>query len=833
MPQSDGFSGIYTGLNEEEAENNLKMYGFNTDNKLEEDGKGFEIMRVFINPRFLLMILAAVVMFVSSQIVGGAIMTVLIFLYVFLEIYKGVKTDAVMFGISSSFTMKVRTIRNGEIVLVEKERLVPDDIIVLQGGENVPADAHLLEINNITVDESLFTGDSTPVRKFLGSDAKNEVKQSCIYKGTKIIDGNLVAKISATGVDTKKYKNFGAAVDSDSYYTDFEHAINKLMPVFSVISLVMLLLSALFSFVSLDESTTNIVMDLLTKVLLPSVAFALCMIPSETASLVRIYYVNGACRLASKHSVVRNLRVLESINSVTAICIDKTGTITATHAEVCEEYGKDIPMLLNIAVLACDIKPNSSIDQAIMLDAAFKQVDAKELVKNELINAYPFDDNHKIAGNLWRIEDSRLLCIKGSPENVLSLCDMKQQALYNVQKKQAALSKAGNQVIAVAVAILPDERETPQTVQEERFTFIGLLALTNKTRDTIPFAIKSCYRAGVKVIMTTGDSVDTAVAIAKQIGLKEGRAVTGEMLRRAEEYGETLDLSDVNIFARITPQQKLDIIHQLRTNGEIVAITGEEAGESELLRQADVGVTTSQRASGATIEACDLLMNDDNFNMVVETIKESRQVHKNVKNCISIVLSAQICIWIFSLINLLSGRELLLSPVVLSLLTILIIPMCSLIFIHNTSDMKGQLVSSGFIGRGEINKGFFAHSVIQGTAIALFSLIIFFVSPTDAGMNGSTFLMIFVSGIIASAWENTLGNRQLHNLWKVRNNPAILLTAIMLVFTMLLIYVPYVNTALGLAAINPFVLILCFILGLCSLIFTEIYKKIKGEVTEQ
>lgn len=826
MAQNDGFSGIYKGLTEDEAQANLKMYGFNTDNKLEEDGKGFRAVKVFVAPRFLLMVLACAVMFISAQIAGGVVMLFLTGAYIFTEIYKGIKSDEQVCSFKAAFSMKMRVIRGGDIVLIDKNAIVPDDIIVLQGGEIVPADAHLLEINNVTADESIFTDDKTPVRKILGADTKNDLKQSCIYKGTKIIDGTLVARVTATGVDTKKYKTFGAAIGEEFYFTDFENAINRLSPVFSVIALVMLFVCAVYSFIALDMVSENTVIDLLTEVILPSVAFSLCMIPAETASLVRIYYITGAKNLARKHSQVRDLRVLESLNSLTAICIDKSVAITSHNIEVCEEYGKNIPMLLNISVLTCDIKPTSAIDKAIIVNATFKQTDVKELTGNEILRAYPFDESKKIAGNLWRIEDTRLLCIKGAPENVLSLCDLSQQSLFSIQKKKSAFSRAGNQVLAVAYAILSEDDGIPDDFSEMKFSFIGLLSMTNKTRDNIPFAIKSCYRAGVKVIMTTGDSAETASAIAGKIGLKKGNIITGDMLKSAEEYGEPLDLSDVNIFAEITQKQKAEVIRRLQSAGEIVAITGENAGESELLEQADIGITMSQSSSGATFEASDLLMNDDNFDRVVETIKDSRQVHRNVKNCIAVVLAAQICLWLFSLVNFFIGRELLITADMISLLSVVIIPLCALMFVRNNSDIKEKLTASGFIGRGVMNKHFFIRAALQGTAIALFSLVVYLISPDVDAQNRSSFLILFVSGLISCAWENITGDRPLHTIFKTKNRFGLIMTLSLLLFTLMLIYIPYVNGVFGLAAVQPFIAVICVIMGVFSQLFVELYKRI-------
>lgn len=827
MAQFLNFKGDYTGITNSEAEENLRMYGFNSETKLDEDGKGYNPAKAFINLRFFLFLAASVLYIISGNFLSGAILILLTAAYVVLEIFKGVRCDEALYEHKRSTGMKFRVIRGGELILLRKEYLVPDDIIILQGGENVPADAHILETSDAACDESLFSGDRTPAHKFAGADSsENVLKGSCVYKGTKLLSGHLIARVFGTGVDTMKHKTFGETKVEEVYYTSFERTINKVTPVMNGIAAVMLVLFAALNFLGADIVNTGII-ELLHNTLIPAIAFALVFIPAQTASLVRIYYVMGAYSLASKHSIVKDLSVLESMNALTCICVEKAGTITKSRLEIADENSKNPEMMTNIAILACDTTPSNAVDQAIMLGATFKQIDVKELQQNELIKAFPFSEKDKIAGNLWNVNGARLMCIKGSPESIFTLCEMSPDNLFKAQKKHSDFAKLGHQVIAVAVARVDDEK-IPDSIFELNYTYLGLIAFNNQTKDTIPFAVRSCYKAGVNVIMTTGDSAETAAAIAKKIGMHEGKVITGDMMKAAKMNGEAIDLEDVNIFARITPEQKIEIIRMLQSNGEIVGITADNTTDSEVLEQADVGITMVQNASGAAYEACDLLMNDDNFNTIVETIKESRQVHQNVKRCISTVISATLAMILFWLANYFLGGESVITPVLAALLTVIVIPVCAMLFTDNTSDIKGDLVSSGFIGRGVVNKKFFIKALLQGVSLAMFSWLICAISQSSAVNElRSTFLATFVFGMIAMCWVNFSGTKNILKIFKEKHNLAALISGITVAAMLILIYIPFINEAFGFVGINPFVLIIALVMGVVSQSFFEIYKAVK------
>lgn len=824
------FSGDYTGLSGGQAEENLGLYGYNTETKLEEDGKGYNVAHAFLDFRFILLVIAAVLCVIVNDFLTGGILLLFAVVYSVSRIVAGIRCDDELYRLKNMTRMKFRVVRDGEITLQRREYIVPDDIIILQGGENVPADAHLLEIRDLSVDESFFTGSDEPVGKIVGADVTtDDIKASCIYRGTKIAGGYLVARVTATGVDTKKFKTFGATKFNEQYYTSYERAANKACSILTIVAAVMLVFGTLFHFSSVSYEDENALSSAIYQTFYPAIAFALCFIPCELSLIIRIYYITGAKRLAAKHAVVKDISVLETINSLTCIVIDKDTTVTSNRMEVADEYTANSEMLSNIGVMSCSLNPSDKVEQAIIFNATFKQIDVRELQRNEILREYPYSSGGRVDGRLWSMGDARLLCIKGSPEAVMSLCDIPHEQLYKSQNKCSYYGSEGYQVIAVAYARLDGECEIPENLLGTRFTLAGLLAFTNQTKSTIPNAIRNCYKAGIKVIMTTDDSAETANAIAKKIGIKSGGTIMGEQLAEAQLSGMSPDITDINIFAHVSATRKSEILRLLQERGEIVAITGDTATDSDVLEQANIGVTRQQNVSGAAYEASDLLVNDDDFNNIVDTLKESRQIHSNIKRVIALSIAAQVATSLFGIVTMLRGSSTVFTPIVLALMSVLFIPALSMLYINNSSGIRETLTPSGFIGKGIMNKKFFAAPLIQGALLGVmmifFNLLAF--DGDDAGMIGEAsaeamFMLIF--GIMTAAWINMSPKSIFANIKANTQGAASVISGCVLLLTMLLIYVPFVNEALGFASINIGLLALTVVFCLISQLWAELSK---------
>lgn len=812
MSQILNFKSEYRGLTDAEVENRLSMYGYNEDSG--EDGGSYSLKKAILCPRFFAQAISVVLLFLAGQYVMGAVMLLLTVMMTVGDVIFQMKLYDKETTLKKLGGMKFRTVRNGELTLVRKEYLVPDDIIVLQGGERVPADAHLLEAEDLTVNEAVVTGDSTPVTKKIGSDSERKLpKSTCIYKNTLIITGSLVARVFATGEDV-------AVKREESYRpSHFEESMKRPIIVILIMGLLETLVAALLCFLRAEE--INTLTDGLVNIALPAISVGMCFIPSQADKLVRLFYLNGAGRLNRKHALVKNVAAMEELSAITCVLVEKSGTITKNHMEVADVFTEEPAFFNNVCVLACDSAPTSAAEKAILLYSTFGGTDVKELFSNEREAVYAFSESAKMAGNLWKINGQRLLCIKGSPEEILALCNIDPNEIHYIQLKRQAFAKQGRQILAVAFTVLPADQPAPDKLSDLRYEYIGLVALENSTRDTVPYAVKSCIKSGVRVIMMTGDDQETAAAIGRQIGLQSTKTVLGS------ELDFTPDIKNVGIFAKITPEQRIKAVNLLKSSGEIVAVVGTDTDDIAILEESDIGISVNSTASPAAAESCDMLMSDDNLLAIAEAVKESRQVHRNLKSALALLLAAHFALAIFAAVVMAVGGTALFSPVLAVLLSGVIFPIAASMFMGNTFDIKADFTPSGFIGKGVVNNTFFPKALILGGTLAMAMILFYlFTINLEVEAHRSIFLMMATTGVVLEGF--TLASRKKTFISSVKEKHGFSGTfqaGLVFLCSLVIIYVPYLNTAFGFSAPNVLVLFISLIVTLVFTFWAEFVKK--------
>ncbi|MCM1299753.1 MAG: HAD family hydrolase [Firmicutes bacterium] len=812
MAQILSFKAEYKGISSAEAEERLSMYGLNVDNGSETEP--YSLKKAMLTPRFFTQIIAVILLFLTKRYVEGAVMLLLCVIITVgdviwqLRLYEKDKTLKRLTG------MKFRVIRNGELTLVRKEYLVPDDIIVLQGGERVPADAHLLETDELLMNEEIFSGDSTPVPKKTGSDGgKTLPKSTCIYKNTLVVSGSLVARVFATGEDVAIKRR------ADDSVSVFEQRIKKPAAVIMLTGVVLMAVMALLCALRIEEPGGYA--DIITRVAVPALAVGMCFIPNGADKLIRSFYLGGASMMNRRHALIKNIVAEETLSAVTCLCVEKSGTITKNHIEVADVFTEERKLFNNVCVLACEPAPVDSAEKAILLYSTFSGVDVKDLFSNEREAVYPFREDAKMAGSLWKIGGQRLLCIKGSPEEVLAICNIEPNELHYIQQKRQGYAKQGRQVLAVAFSALDNDAEIPQSLTDIRYEYMGLVALENTTRDTVPYAVKSCIKSGVRVIMITGDNEETAAAVGRQIGIQSSRTVIGS------ELIDKPDLTGVGIFAKILPSQRMEVLRLLREQGEMVAWVGTDTDDIGLLEEADVGISVSGTASPAAAESCDMLMGDDNLLAVADAVKSARQVHRNLKSALGLMLSAHVSLALISAIAIIFGESMLITPILAVLLTCIVFPVAASMFIGNTADSKSDFTSSEFIAKGVINNLFFPKVVILGTtltmAITLFHL---FTMDLEVELQRSFLFIMMTAGLVLEGM--TLVSRKKGFITTVKEKHGFsgaMQAGLLLLISLVLIYVPFLNTSFGFGSPNVLVMLIALVVTLLFTFWPEAAKR--------
>jgi Ca2+-transporting ATPase len=819
------FKGEYKGLTGEKAAQNLDMYGENSFSETED--KSFKAHHILLNIVVLLIFLSGIIeiAFLSQVAMGIACIAIAVAGAVLLAIHCNdcnEKTEALI----SAAKTKYRVIRDEKIELVPAALIVPDDIIILQGGEMVPADAHILECSNLTCDESRFTGEKNPATKNAGVDNTPDVKlkSSCIYAGTRVLAGSVVARVVGTGEDAYRMRiSKDRKKLPDPNFSEYERAVSRLrLP----LTLIALGVSALFFVLDMIQAAdSSLVMANLTE----KFAFLICLILPYAELFIRIYTSRTALLCQDKGVAIKNLSVLRKLTGLTTLIIDKSAVVTPNMLEVANIYSKNDSLMTTVTILAGDKENPTLTEQAFLLNAALSGADIDLIKSNELIASFPYNENDRIGGNVYRIEDKYVLAVKGDVEKLICLCNIETAKLVDIRQKAVAISKRGLEVWASAYIIFDSPDDIPNSLYSVKYTYMGMVSFISSTRDMIPLAVQSCKKAGIKLVMTSTDSAETAASMGKKIGLACDGMITGDALREAAKGKMNLDFAHAEVFSNITTAQKTEIVDILRKNGEIVAAVGYTDEDYELITSSDLGITTLQKTTGSVYEASGLVTSDDSILQVVEIAKEARQLHRNIKKCISFCFSAFLSLVLIVLTAGFTGF-LTITPAFAGVIAVAVIPVCAMCYCGCTAELKSGMSSSGFIGRGKMNKRFLIDSAISGGLIGAIAFILTAICSglmNPAQTLATLFVMLsfsFASLSLANVSEkHSVLTILRHNAVSRRAVSAIIIIAIS---SAVITYIPFVNSVFGFDMPHPVALIAAVITGLVPGIVKEIMKKV-------
>lgn len=802
MAQFFNFKGDYFGLNDKDIERNTELYGLNVYTKREKEKDHYEPTRLIFSPTVVLMFVAGVLSFFTN-IFTGIMIILLDAAYCIVSIKLGKGSDKKLNDIRRSTAIQFRVIRSGKLELIDKEKIVPEDLIVVQTGECVPADALIQECRELTVDESIFTGSNKPAAKYTDGISKSELKPTFVYSGTKVLTGVAVCKVSATGVDTKFYHKIGEQPPKHCYYTAMEGITQKLLPLCSAVAAVMALISMVAWILYGNE-----VMESAMR----GITLGLCFLPTGLDTVIRVYYTRCSAEMAEKSALVKSLPDIEKLNSMSVLCVEKEGAISRSSISVQSIYTPSEELMFKVAALACDPDTTDETERALMVRAAFFDEKITQVYSRyKFIERIP-DSNDCMSGALWEVSGSRLYCIKGSPEQILPLCKFHGEELFVAQKMKKEYYSHGWQVMAIACADA-DERDCDETAGFA-YTFVGFVAFSSPMRDSVPAAVRTCQRAGVRVIMFTEDNAESAEATGRMIGLS-GKTVTGRSISESVKYGSELEL-DADIYARVTPEQKLYIIDQLRKKGEIVAMTGTRAEDAEAIEKSDIGITISGNTTGSAYEAADVIMHDDNFSAIADMISSARQVHRNIKRACAALISGYIALVLLNMLNLFGDAQLMLNPALIAVLTMFVLPLTAFAGLNNKTDRKGMMPPSDFISSRKINHRFIILSAIVGVLCGAASIASYMFMYNDTGSNvdfaRSCSLLAF--GFCTSLF--TFINMPAGNPFvgfAEGGKPAVIGVLAPAVLSLLLVFVPGLNSVFGLTGIDMLATFISIVTG--------------------
>lgn len=676
---------LATGITTAEARVLQDKYGKNelTPQKRERFIK--KAFHVICEPMFLLLIVAAIIYFILGEPRDGAIMLIFVLGIISIDIIQEWKTDKTLNALKDLSAPHIKVIRSGEEQIIASSDLVPGDLMLIYEGIKIPADGIIVKCNDLCVDESSLTGEAEGVWKINTGDAPNSDdywRKDYCYAGTLVTQGTahvLVDKIGASTEYGKIGVNIATAPDEK---TPLQKQTGSLVKLCAGIAAVLFALVGVFTYINIPDHAFG---DRLIESILSGITLAMAMIPEEFPVILTVFLSMGAWRLAKKNSLVRKLPSVETLGAVSVLCVDKTGTITMNQMTVQDTWAKtgDEKSLITIMGMGCETDAYDPMEKAMLAYCEKNNITRDELFGGELITEYPFTNELKMMGHVWRKNGKVIIAAKGSPERILTICALSDMEKAECEKKINELSSRGLRVIAVAAMNPQTDNDIPEKITDCSLTFLGLVGLADPPRESVKTDIAVCNKAGIRVVMITGDNGGTAASIAKQIGMKNyDHIITGDMLNNMTDEELREKVKEVSIFSRVVPEHKMRIVKAFRDNGEIVAMTGDGVNDAPALKYADIGIAMGKRGSEVSREAADLILMDDNFTTIVETVKDGRRIYDNIRKAVGYVFSIHIPIAFASLLAPVLGIApvaLFLLPLHVVLLELIIDPTCSIV----------------------------------------------------------------------------------------------------------------------------------------------------------
>lgn len=818
------------GLTNEEVKKLQEKYGKNELNSEKKEKFIVKVIHIICEPMFLLLILAATIYFILGEPRDGIIMLVFVIGIISIDVIQEWKTDKTLSALKDLSEPKIIVLRESQKIEIPSSELVPGDIMYIHEGIKIPADGYVIKCSGLKVDESSLTGESVNVwkttKEYTGEDYWRD---DYCYQGTLVTGGTGIIKVDKTGKNTEYGKigtNINKVVQSK---TPLQKQTDNLVKLCAIIAFILFILVGIFTYLNIGD---HIFKDRIIESVLSGITIAMAMIPEEFPVVLTIFLSMGAWRLAKKNSLVKKLPSVETLGAVSVLCVDKTGTITKNQMEVTDIITNncDEKELSRLMCLCSEEQTYDPMEKAIFKYAKNLGINKTEIFNGEKIKEYPFSNETKMVGYAWKKNNKIILAAKGSPESIIKLCDVNVKEIENNLLK---IQEKGLRVIAVAFKEYEREEDIEKKLEDTKLIFAGLVVLIDPPRETVPKDITLCRKAGVRVVMITGDNGVTASSIAKQIGMDNyDNIITGEMLDKMSDKELQDKVKEVSIFSRVVPEHKMRIVKAFQANGEIVAMTGDGVNDAPALKQADIGIAMGQRGSEVSREAADLILMDDNFSTIVDTIKDGRRIYDNIRKAVGYIFVIHIPIALSSLfapILGISSNALMLLPLHVVLLELLIDPTCSIVLERQPAESNIMERNPRNVKENIVNKQILIKSFVQGLIIFIssFGTYYYLLSKDILLARTMGLLIIMVSNIFLVQVNSSDYDYALISLKKLLKDKVMIIVNIVMIIGILIITYSPLNTFLKLKALTVKELLIVIFISFISVFWYEIVKLIK------
>lgn len=662
-----------TGLSKDEA---AKRLAENGPNELEQPPKVTLLAR-FIeqlkDPMILVLIAAAVISAITGLISEGKleadvfIILAVVIANAVLGVYQENKAEAAIEALQKMSAAQSKVVRNGAVMVVPSAELVVGDVVHLEAGDSVPADCRILDCAALKSEEAALTGESVPSEKqsdvLTGEEVPLGDRSNMLYMGSSIVYGRATAVVTATGMQTEMGKIAGAIANTEEGQTPLQRKLDQLSKILSVGVLAICVLIMMIAIIEELAHGDKLTLNLFLEKFMISVSLAVAAIPEGLAAVVTVVLSIGVTNMSKRGAVIRRLTAVEALGCAEVICSDKTGTLTQNKMTVVTASTQDEDLLAKAMALCCDavLNTDDTVTGEPTEAALVVYANKRSLKKYELetaaprVSEAPFDSMRKMMSTVHKTDDGFVQYTKGAPDEVLRRCTRildngQVRSMTDADREQILKSnkEMADQALRVLLAAyreydaLPADSK-PETLEQD-LIYIGMTGMIDPVRPEVKDAITVCRSAGIRPVMITGDHKDTAVAIAKELGIltDEGQALTGAELSKISDEELNKTIENYSVYARVQPEHKVRIVNAWKDQGKIAAMTGDGVNDAPSIKSADIGVGMGITGTDVTKNVADMVLTDDNFATIVGAVEEGRRIYDNIRKAIQFLLSSNL-----------------------------------------------------------------------------------------------------------------------------------------------------------------------------------------------
>ena len=658
------------GLTEEEVKIRQAKYGKNKLKDKKKESIIIKFIKQFNDFMIITLIIASIISAIISKMQGendyvdSIIIIGIVIFNALMGVIQEAKAEKSIEALKQMTPQITKVIRNGKTTEINAEDLVKGDIVILETGNFIPADCRIIESHNLKIEESSLTGEAEPSLKEANIICKKDIPlgdmKNMAFMPSTVVNGTGKAIVTETGMETKVGQIANMIIEDEAPETPLQ---KKLGEVGKILGIACLAICIIIFIIGLIKKIEPI------EMFMTAVGLAVAAIPEGLPAIVTIMLSIGVTKMAKRNSIIRKLPAVETLGSSNVICSDKTGTLTQNKMKVVEVKSKNPKFIITMATLCtdCEITVENNqekvigepTEKAIVEEGLHIGCNKKETEKIfQRINEIPFDSNRKMMTTIHRIGSKYRIICKGAPDVLLDKCtkevleigdsqDIKVKTLDKLKIKNENEQMAHKALRVIAVAF-KDVTELPSKIDsstiENNLTFVGLIGMIDPPREGVKEAVKTCKTAGIKTVMITGDHLETAKAIAKDLGILNNgeKAITGQELDKMTQEQLEKNIKEYSVFARVTPEHKVRIVKAWQRNGAVVAMTGDGVNDSPALKNANIGIAMGKNGTDVAKNAADIILTDDNFVTIVEAVKQGRNIYDNIKKAVHFLLSTNI-----------------------------------------------------------------------------------------------------------------------------------------------------------------------------------------------